>query len=357
MRNKFEFGVYSLGDRIPSINDHTATAKARVDEIIEIAKMADQAGLDIFGIGEHHRLDFVTSSYAMLLAGIARETRNIKLTSALSVISTADPVRVYEDFSTLDLLSNGRTEIILGRGAFLESFSLFGANIKNYDKLFMEKLELFQQLQDHEIVNWKGEFRPELQNAQIAPRPVQKKIPLWVGVGGSPTSAIRAGKLGVNLALGLLSGPAESVKHLTDLYWQAAKEAGHDLSTLRVSISGHAHVAESGEEAVSEFLPYYKQYLSYFMKERGQHFSISEEQLSQQRSAGQILALGSPDEIAEKILYQYELFGHSRFMGQLDIGGQTLVRVEKAIDLLANRVAPIVQKEITKTENVVSSKI
>ncbi|KKI88471.1 luciferase [Bacillus sp. SA1-12] len=356
MKNKFEFGVYSLGDRIPSINGQTATAKARVDEIIEIAKMADQAGLDIFGIGEHHRLDFVTSSYAMLLAGIARETRNIKLTSALSVISTADPVRVYEDFATLDLLSNGRTEIILGRGAFLESFSLFGADLKNYDKLFMEKLELFQQLQDQEIVNWKGKYRSELQNAQISPRPIQGKIPLWIGVGGSPASAIRAGKLGVNMALGLLSGQAESVKHLTDLYWQAAKEAEHDLSILRVSVSGHAHIAETGEKAVREFLSYYNQYLSYFMKERGQHFSVSEEQLIQQRSAEQILAIGSPDEISEKILYQYELFGHSRFMGQLDIGGQSLVKVEKAIDLLANKVAPIVQKEINKNKNIGRSK-
>jgi len=356
MMKKFEFGVYSLGDRIPSINGETTSAKARVEEMIEIAKMADQAGLDIFGIGEHHRLDFVTSSYAMLLAGITRETKKIKLTSALTVISTADPVRVYEDFATLDLLSNGRTEIILGRGAFLESFSLFGANIKNYDQLFMEKLELFQQLQKQELVSWKGKFRSELQNAQIAPRPVQEKIPLWIGVGGSPASAIRAGKLGVNLALGLLSGQADSVKHLTDLYWKAAKEAGHDLSKLRVSISGHAYVAESGVEAVREFSPYYNQYLSYFMKERGQHFSISEEQLMQQRSAEQILAVGSPDEIAEKIVYQYKLFGHSRFMGQLDIGGQSLVNVEKAIDILANKVAPIVQKEISKIENVVSSK-
>src|SRR4051794_40910872 len=184
--SKFEFGVYSLGERIPDANENSPTAQSRVEEIIQMAKMADQSGLDIFGVGEHHRLDFVTSSYAMLLAAIARETKNIKLTSTLSVISTADPVRVYEDFSTLDLLSGGRAEIILGRGAFLESFSLFGASLEDYDKLFEEKLALFMELQEKDVVNWHGEFRSPLRDAQIAPRPAQQKLPMWIGVGGTP---------------------------------------------------------------------------------------------------------------------------------------------------------------------------
>lgn len=346
--NKFEFGIYSLGDRIPNIKGNIISAKKRVEEMIQIAKMADQAGLDIFGIGEHHRLDFVTSSYAMLLASIARETKNIKLTSALSVISTADPVRVYEDFATLDILSGGRTEVVLGRGAFLESFSLFGADINNYDALFDEKLNLFIQLQDKEIINWTGDFRSPLKDAQISPRPIQNKLPLWVGVGGSPASAMRAGKLGVNMALGLLSGRPESVSHLTDLYWESARKEGHDLSKLKVAVSGHSYIAETGEKAIREFLPYYNQYLSYFMKERGQYFSTTEDQLMIQRSANQILAVGSPDEIAEKILYQHELFGHSRFMGQIDIGGLPITQVEKAIDLLANKVAPIVRKKLDR---------
>ncbi|WP_078382485.1 LLM class flavin-dependent oxidoreductase [Sutcliffiella halmapala] len=349
--SKFEFGIYSLGDRIPNGNGNTTTAKRRIEEMIQIAKMADQAGLDIFGIGEHHRLDFVTSSYAMILSAIARETENIKLTSALSVISTADPVRVYEDFATLDIISNGRTEIILGRGAFLESFSLFGADINNYDVLFEEKLKLFMQLQEQEVINWDGQFRSSLRNAQIAPRPIQKKLPIWIGVGGTPTSARRAGKLGLNMALALLSGQTESVKHITDLYWQAAKEAGHDLSKLRVAVTGHAYVAETGEKATREFLPYYNQYLGYFMQERGRQFFTTEDQLIKQRSAGEILAVGSPDDIIEKILYQHELFGHSRFMGQIDLAGLPLGQVEKAIDLLANKVAPIVQKEIARKNN------
>jgi probable LLM family oxidoreductase len=346
---QFEFGVYSLGERIPDANGNSRTAQSRVEEIIQMAKMADEAGLDIFGVGEHHRLDFVTSSYAMLLAAIARETKNIKLTSTLSVISTADPVRVYEDFATLDLLSNGRTEIIIGRGAFLESFSLFGASLNDYNELFEEKLNLFLKLQEQEVVSWQGNFRSPLQNAQIAPRPVQKKLPLWIGVGGTPASAVRAGRLGLNMALGLLGGRPESVKPLADLYWEAAREAGHDISKLRVSVTGHSYIAQTGEQAITEFLPHYNQYFDYFSKDRGYpHFYTSAEQLTPQRAPGQILAVGSAEELAEKILYQHELFGHSRFMGQFDMGGQPLARVEKAIDLLANKVAPIVHRALSK---------
>ena len=346
---QFEFGVYSLGERIPDTNGNSRTAQSRVEDIIQMAKMADEAGLDIFGVGEHHRLDFVTSSYAMLLAAIARETKNIKLTSTLSVISTADPVLVYEDFATLDLLSNGRTEIILGRGAFLESFSLFGASLNDYNELFEEKLNLFLKLQEQEVVSWQGNFRSPLQNAQIAPRPVQKKLPLWIGVGGTPASAVRAGRLGLNMALGLLGGRPESVKPLVDLYWQSAREAGHDVSKLRVSVTGHSYIAQTGEQAITEFLPHYNLYFSYFSKDRGYpHSYTTAEQLTPQRAPGQILAVGSAEELAEKILYQHELFGHSRFMGQFDMGGQPLARVEKAIDLLANKVAPIVRRALSK---------
>lgn len=345
----FEFGVYSLGERIPDANGNVLSAQERIENIIQMAKWADEAGLDVFGVGEHHRLDFVTSSYAMLLAAIARETKNVKLTSTLSVISTADPVRVYEDFATLDLLSGGRTEIILGRGAFLESFSLFGASLDDYDKLFEEKLALFMQLQEQEIVNWHGEFRPPLRDAQIAPRAVQKKLPIWIGVGGTPASAVRAGKLGANMALGLLGGEPERVQHLTNLYWQSANDAGHDLSQLKVSVTGHGYIAEDGAKAMREFTPHYNQYMTHFMKDRGMpYYPMAPEQLMPQRVANQILAVGSAEELAEKILYQHELFGHLRFMGQFDMGNQPLARVEKAIDLLANKVAPIVRSALNK---------
>ncbi|OMD83979.1 luciferase [Paenibacillus odorifer] len=345
----FEFGVYSLGERFPDANGHALPAQERIENIIQMAKWADEAGLDVFGVGEHHRLDFVTSSYTMILAAIARETKNIKLASSLSVISTADPVRVYEDFATLDLLSGGRTEIILGRGLYLESFSLFGVSLDNYDKLFEEKLRLFMKLQEKEVVNWHGEFRPPLRDAQIAPRPVQSKIPMWIGVGGTPGSAIRAGKFGLNMALGLLAGAPERVSHLTKLYWQAANEAGHDLSKLKVSVTGHSYLADSGEQAIREFAPCYNQYMAYGLKDRGMPFyPISAEQMMPQRAANEILAVGSAEELAEKILYQHELFGHLRFMGQFDMGNQSMARVEKAIDLLANKVAPIVRRSLNK---------
>ena len=345
----FEFGVYSLGERIPDDKGNVLSAQERVENIIQMAKWADEAGLDVFGVGEHHRLDFVTSSYAMLLAAIARETKNVKLTSTLSVISTADPIRVYEDFSTLDLLNGGRTEIILGRGAFLESFSLFGASLDDYDKLFEEKLDLFMLLQEKDVVNWHGEFRSPLRDAQISPRPVQKKLPIWIGVGGTPASAVRAGKLGANMALGLLGGEPERVQHLTNLYWQAARDAGHDISLLKVSVTGHGYIAEEGAQAMREFTPHYNQYMTHFMKDRGvPYYTMVPEQMMQQRAANQILAVGSPQELAEKILYQHELFGQTRFLGQFDMGNQPLHRVEKAIDLLANEVAPVVRKALSK---------
>ncbi|WP_260287755.1 LLM class flavin-dependent oxidoreductase [Peribacillus aracenensis] len=344
----FEFGIYSLGERIPNQDKETKSAEERISEIITMAKLADEAGLDVFGIGEHHRSDFVTSSYAMILAAIARETKQIKLTSTLSVISTADPVRVYEDFATLDLLSKGRTEIIVGRGAFLESFSLFGADLNNYNELFEEKLKLFLALQEEENISWSGRFRSSLENASISPRPYQQKLPLWIGVGGTPESAVRAGKLGVNMALGLLGGHPESVKYLSDLYWKAAREAGHDLDKLRISVTGHAYIADTGEKAIDEFYPHYMNYFGHFMKERGQRFFVTKESLYSQRAANQILAVGSAEELTEKILYQHEVFGHSRFMGQFDMGGQSLSRVEKAIDLLANKVAPIVRQALAK---------
>ncbi|WP_141501137.1 LLM class flavin-dependent oxidoreductase [Paenibacillus luteus] len=345
----FEFGVYSLGERIPDANANVLSAKERVENIIQMAKWADEAGLDVFGIGEHHRLDFVTSSYATILGAISRETKKIKLTSTLSVISTADPVRVYEDIATLDLLNGGRTEIILGRGAFLESFSLFGASLDDYDQLFEEKLGLFMQLQEQEVVSWQGDFRSPLHHAQIAPRPVQPNIPMWIGVGGTPASAERAGVLGANMALGLLAGEPERVQYLATLYWKAAKKAGHDLSKLQVSVTGHSYIAEDGKQAMREFTPHYNQYMGHFMKDRRQFFSpVSVEQMMSQRAANQILAVGSAEELAEKILYQHELFGHTRFMGQFDMGNQPSARVERAIDLLANKVAPIVRNALNK---------
>ncbi|OCT12166.1 luciferase [Paenibacillus pectinilyticus] len=344
--NEFEFGIYSLGELIPGPSGQTQSAKSRIDDIIAMAKLADEAGLDLFGIGEHHRLDFVTSSYAMILAAIAQATKNIRLTSTLSVISTADPVRVYEDFATLDLISGGRAELIAGRGAFLESFELFGADLRKYDELFENKLELMMQLIKKERVSWQGQFRPALHNAAIAPRPFQPSIPLWIGVGGTPESAARAGRLGVNMALGILGGDPRRVKPLVDIYRAAGKAAGHDPSQLRVSVTGHSYIAETSIQALDEFHPHYNNYFGYFLKERGQRFSVSRSELDVMTAPDNVLAVGSPQQLVEKILYQHELFGHSRFMGQFDMGGQSLSKVAKAIELLATEVAPAVRKAL-----------
>jgi probable LLM family oxidoreductase len=353
MEQEFEFGIYSLGERIPGPSGQVISAKDRIDDIIAAAKLADEAGLDLFGVGEHHRLDFVTSSYAMIMSAIAQATKNIRLTSTLSVISTADPVRVFEDFATLDLISGGRTELIAGRGAFLESFELFGADLRRYDELFENKLDLLLKLNDQERVTWNGQFRTALNNAQIAPRPFQPKLPIWVGVGGTPESAARAGRLGLNMALGILGGDPRRVKPLVDIYRAAGVAAGHDPSTLRVSVTGHAYIAQTSKQALDEFYPHYMNYFSYFMKERGQRFWVSRSDLDAMAAPDNVLAIGSPQQLIEKILLQYELFGHSRFMGQFDMGGQPLSKVAKAIELLATEVAPVVRREIRKKQNTV----
>lgn len=350
---EFEFGIYSLGERIPGPSGQTISAKSRIDDIIAAAKLADEAGLDLFGVGEHHRLDFVTSSYAIILTAIAQATKNIRLTSTLSVISTADPVRVFEDFATLDLVSGGRTELIAGRGAFLESFELFGADIRRYDELFENKLDLLLKLNEQERVSWQGQYRTALNDAQIAPRPFQSKLPIWIGVGGTPESAARAGRLGLNMALGILGGDPRRVKPLVDIYRAAGKAAGHDPSKLRVSVTGHAYIAQTSTQALDEFYPHYMNYFSYFMKERGQRFWVSRSDLDAMTAPDNVLAIGSPQQLVEKILFQHELFGHSRFMGQFDMGGQPLSKVAKAIELLATEVAPVVRRELRKKQNTV----
>lgn len=350
---QFEFGIYSLGERIPGLDGQTIDAKKRIDDIIAAAKLADEAGLDLFGVGEHHRLDFVTSSYAMILSAIAQATTNIRLTSTLSVISTADPVRVFEDFATLDLISGGRVELIAGRGAFLESFELFGADLRRYDELFENKLDLLLQLNEQERVTWNGQFRTALDDAQIAPRPFQPKLPIWIGVGGTPESAARAGRLGLNMALGILGGDPRRVKPLVDIYRAAGRDAGHDPSKLRVSVTGHAYIAQTSTQALDEFYPHYMNYFSYFMKERGQRFWVSRPDLDAMTAPDSILAVGSPQQLIEKILLQHELFGHSRFMGQFDMGGQPLSKVAKAIELLATEVAPVVRREIQNKQQTV----
>ncbi|MEQ6378584.1 LLM class flavin-dependent oxidoreductase [Bacillaceae bacterium S4-13-58] len=344
-----EIGIYTLADIGPDpLTGKAITAKERIAEIIQAAKLADEAGLDVFGVGEHHRLDYASSSPAVLLAAIAQVTKQIRLTSTTSVLSTLDPVRLFEDFATLDLLSDGRAEILAGRGAFIESFPLFGYSTNDYDELFEEHMELLLQLNQKETVTWSGKFRSSLKNAEITPRPVQEKIPLWIGVGGTPESAVRAGRLGVGMALAILGGPPERFKPLVDLYRQAGMEAGHTPQSLKIGVTGHAYLADTTQQAKDEFYPYYSNYWEYVNRQRGMQTRMTRDQFEQLASPDTALFVGSPQQVSEKILQQYELFGHRRFLAQLDVGGQPIEKVAKGIELLATEIAPIVRKETSK---------
>jgi probable LLM family oxidoreductase len=349
----FEFGIYTLGDIVADCHTgNTISPKQRLDEVIAAAKLADEAGLDVFGVGEHHRLDFAISSVPVVLAAISQVTRRIKLTSATTVLSTIDPVRVFEDFATLDLLSNGRAEIIAGRGAFVESFPLFGYELEDYHKLFTENINLLLELNKHEIMNWEGSFRSSLKDSEIAPRPLQQSLPVWIGVGGSPESAEKAGALGTGMAIAILSGSPEPFQELAATYRRAGIQAGHAPESLKIAITSHGYIAETSQQALDEYYPYYYSYRNSISPKPGQEYSVSRDDFGQYVSADNTMAVGSPQQIIEKILYQHELFGHSRFMTQLDIGGLPYAKVAKAIELLATEVAPVVRREIAKKSSL-----
>lgn len=343
----FEFGIYTLGDLVADpFSGQAPGPKQRMEEIIALARLADECGLDVFGVGEHHRHDFVISSVPVVLAAISQVTRRIKLTSATTVLSTIDPVRVFEDFATLDLLSGGRAEIIAGRGAYLESFPLFGFDPNDYQPLFAENIALLQQLGERETVSWTGSFRPPLHEAEIAPRPLQPRIPLWVGVGGSPESAERAGRLGAGMAIAILGGDPADFGPLAGIYREAAVRAGHGGDNIRIGITGHGYVAPTAEQAIEEFYPYYLNYRKSISPNKGHSFDMSRAEFAAALQPGHALAVGSPQQLIEKILYQHELFGHSRYMAQIDIGGLPFAKTAAAIELLASEVAPVVRREL-----------
>lgn len=344
-----EIGLYTLGDIGP--DPHTGkiiSAQQRMKEIIEAAKLADEAGLDVFGVGEHHRLDYATSAPPVVLAAIAQVTKRIRLTSATTVLSTVDPVRLFEDFATLDMLSDGRAEIIAGRGAFVESFPLFGYDLNDYDALFSEHMDLFLKLNKNERITWDGHFRSALKDAEIAPRPFQKDIPIWVGVGGTVESAARAGRLGVGMTAVILGGDPIRFKPLVDLYRKTGAEAGFTKDDLKIAVAGHGYFSKTSQTAKDEFYPYYSNYWKYVNRQRGMGFRMSKEDFEQMASPNTALFVGSPQQVTEKILRQYELFGHQRFLAQLDIGGVPFKKVAQSIELLATEIAPAVRKELNK---------
>ena len=338
-----EVGVYTFAELAPSPETGRAIpAQRRLRELLEEAALADAAGLDVFGVGEHHRPDFAVSAPAVALAAIGARTERIRLTSAVSVISSDDPVRVFQEFATLDLLTGGRAEIMAGRGSFVESFPLFGYDLEDYDELFAEKLGLLLALRAGEHVTWSGRHRPALAGLGVYPRPVQDPLPVWIAVGGTPQSVVRAGTLGLPLAVAIIGGAPARFGPLVDLYRDAAAAAGHDPAGLPVSINSHAYVAETSQRAAAEFYPGYAAMMTRIGRERGWP-PMTREQFEALRSPEGALIVGSPAEVTEKILRQREIFGHDRVLLQMSVGTMPHDQVLRAIELLASEVAPAVR--------------
>jgi probable LLM family oxidoreductase len=337
-----EFGLYTFADVGPEIDPGR-----RLRNLLEEVELADQLGLDVFGVGEHHRPDYAVSAPAVVLAAAAERTKNIRLTSAVTVLSSDDPVRVFQDFATLDLISDGRAEIMAGRGSFIESFPLFGYDLGDYDELFSEKLELLLKLRESERVTWSGKHRASLHDAGVYPRPLQDPLPVWIAVGGTPQSVVRAALLGLPLAIAIIGGQPEHFTPLVRLYRQAASQAGHDPARLPISINSHTYVAETSQRASDEYFPTYAAMMNRIGRERGWP-AMTREQFEAGRSPRGALVVGSPDEVVEKILSEYELFGHQRFMAQISVGTLAHEKVMSAIELFGTKVAPAVCKELPR---------
>ncbi|MHB1311332.1 MAG: LLM class flavin-dependent oxidoreductase [Gemmatimonadaceae bacterium] len=339
-----ELGLYSFAETTidPATGVREGSAQ-RLRDLLEEIELADRVGLDVYGVGEHHRPDFAVSTPAVVLAAAAARTRRIRLTSAVTVLSSDDPVRVFQEYSTLDLLSGGRAEIMAGRGSFIESFPLFGYDLTNYDELFTEKLELLLELRANERVTWKGKHRPALKDQPVFPRPVQDPLPVWIAIGGTPQSAFRAGMLGLPLAIAIIGGQPARFTPFVDIYRDAWARGGHDPARARVSINSHGFIADDEASAVEAFHPRYTDAMGRIGKERGwppptrAHFDA-------ERAPSGALLLGSPQQVIDKILYGHELFGNDRFMLQLSVGTMPHAQMMRAIELYGTVVAPAVRR-------------
>src|SRR6187551_1501464 len=338
-----EIGIDSFASNMASDGTGLAANSAQVlQELLERIEQADKSGLDVFGIGEHHRKEFLDSAPSIILAAAASRTKRIRLTSAVTVLSAADPVRVFQNFATLDLVSQGRAEMVVGRGSFIEAFPLFGLNLQDYDALFAEKLDLLLTIKKNEVVNWSGKFRPALKNQSIYPRPLQKSIPIWLGVGGTPESFIRAGVLGLPLMVAIIGGDTHRFRPLVDLYRQAGKEAGHSQDVLKVGLHSLGYVAETTEGAIADYYPGYAETFTRIGRERGWP-PVTRERFDAQRGPLGAFLVGGPDEVAEKIIRHSEaLGGISRVTFQMDNAGLSHEKLLKSIQLIGSRVAPIV---------------
>jgi probable LLM family oxidoreductase len=340
-----EFGLATFADLATG-----KTPEQRMRDLLEEAELADQLGLDVFAVGEHHRPDYLVSSPAVALAAIAARTERIRLSSAVTVLSSDDPVRVFQQFAHVDLISGGRAEIMAGRGSFVESFPLFGFDLDDYDELYAEKLELLLAIRDSERVTWSGRHRAPLHDAMVWPRPVQARLPIWVAVGGTPQSVARAGALGLPLTLAIIGGQPERFVPLVDLYRRAVDATEHDQPPdARVAINTHAFVGRTSAEADSAFAAPYLAMMNRIGRERGWP-PAGRTQYDALRSPRGALAVGSPQEVAEKLLFEHELFGHQRYIAQMSVGAVEHRDVMRSIELFGTEVAPIVRAEVDRRE-------
>jgi probable LLM family oxidoreductase len=337
-----ELGIYTFAELTPNPSGETSSAHQRLRNLIEEIELADQVGLDVFGVGEHHRPDFAVSAPAIVLAAAAERTKDIHLTSAVSVISSDDPVRVFQDFATIDLLSGGRAEIRAGRGSFIESFPLFGYDLDVYDELFAEKLDLLLTLRKSTRVTWRGRLRAPIEDRAVYPRPVQDPIPVWIAVGGTPASVVRAGTLGLPLAVAIIGGLPESFTGLVELYREAWSQAGHDPAKLQVGINSHGWIADDSRQAADEAWPPYEDTMGRIGRERGWS-PPTRGRFEAERSPRGALLVGDPQEVIDKILYEHELFRMDRFLLQLSVGSMPHAKLLHAIELYGTRVAPAVR--------------
>lgn len=344
----FEIGIYHFGELTvdPTTGEHHDPA-TRMRQLIEQAEVADQAGLNVFGVGEHHRGDFAVSSPSVLLAAIAEHTTRIHLTPAVVVLSSDDPVRVYEQIAIVDNLSQGRAELIVGRGSYTESFPLFGYPMSEYDGLFDEKLDLLDAIQAHNPLTWEGHYRPSLKDADIAPRAYQgRTIPTWIAVGGTPASTIRAARHGHPMALGILGGRLDGFAPFVQLYREAWQQAGHDPKDAVVSVNGPGFVADTSQQAIDLSYPYFAAGMKENFHQRDRGYAIPKHAYQAMASDEGALFVGSPAQITDKILAQHEAYGHSRYIMQLGYGNVPQKDALHAIELLGTEVFPAVNKAL-----------
>lgn len=341
-----EFGIYTFVENTPDPDTGTVLEPAeRLQNLMEEVELADKLGLNMFAVGEHHREEYISSAPSVILAAAASRTENIRLSSAVTVLGSEDPVRVYQQYSTLDLLSKGRAEIMVGRGSFIESFPLFGYDLQNYEELFSEKLNLLLQLRENETITWSGKHRPALNGLGIYPQPLQKPLPIWRAVGGTPKSAYESGAMGIPMAIAIIGGHPEQFKPMADLHQRGAEENNQHVQPI--SINSHGFIAETREEALDIAFPAFKVTMDKIGKERGWP-PMSRDQFDASCTLRGANVVGSPQDVIDKILFQHKIFGHSRFLLQMSVGSIPHKKLLRSIELFATEVAPAVRKELGK---------